>query len=163
MKDVDGVEIKEGDLVWYLSPACPRPFKVAEVVGRRVVMENGGVSLPTMLSHRSPAYGFDLEPIEEGDSVWAAPHVANILGRRMFLVEKVDKDGDVFVIGRTFPIASRWLTHDAPETIEDIKNDATLHPAIYCAERGIYLGDDPDRETATTAMVRDIISRCISL
>lgn len=34
-----------------------------------------------------------------------------------------------------------------------------MPPAEYCAVRGIDLGDDPDREAATTAMVRDLLRR----
>ena len=45
------------------------------------------------------------------------------------------------------------------DTQADIDAEATLPPAAYCAQRGIDLGDDPDRETATAAMVRDLLRR----
>ena len=50
-------------------------------------------------------------------------------------------------------LASEY-THTPPETQERIDDDATMPPAEYCAVRGIDLGDDPDRATATEAMVR---------
>ena len=34
-----------------------------------------------------------------------------------------------------------------------------MPPAEYCAVRGIDLGDDPDRATATEAMVLDLLRR----
>lgn len=45
------------------------------------------------------------------------------------------------------------------DTQADIDADATLPPAAYCAQHGIDLGDDPDREKATSAMVADLLRR----
>lgn len=52
-----------------------------------------------------------------------------------------------------------YLTHTPPDTQEKIDDDATMPPAEYCSVRGIDLGDDPDREAATTNMVRDLLRR----
>lgn len=48
------------------------------------------------------------------------------------------------------------VEEDSQEAIED---DATMCPGAYCAEHGIDLGDDPDRERATIAMVCDLLRR----
>lgn len=55
-------------------------------------------------------------------------------------------------------LASEY-THTPPDTQERIDDDATMPPAEYCAAYGIDLGDDPDRETATEVMVRDLLRR----
>ena len=55
-------------------------------------------------------------------------------------------------------LASEY-THTPPDTQERIDDDATMPPAAYCAAYGIDLGDDPDREAATTTMVRDLLRR----
>lgn len=55
-------------------------------------------------------------------------------------------------------LASEY-THTHPETQERIDDDATMPPAEYCAVRGIDLGDDPDRATATEAMALDLLRR----
>lgn len=52
-----------------------------------------------------------------------------------------------------------YLTHTPPDTQQAIDDDATMPPSEYCAVRGIDLGDDPDRATATEAMVRDLLRR----
>lgn len=49
--------------------------------------------------------------------------------------------------------------HIPSDTREAIDDDASMTPAAYCAARGIDLGDDPDRETATAAMVADLLRR----
>lgn len=45
------------------------------------------------------------------------------------------------------------------DTQEAIDDDASMTPAAYCAARGIDLGDDPDREKATYAMIDDLLRR----
>ena len=53
----------------------------------------------------------------------------------------------------------RRRAHVSSDTREAIDDDASMTPAAYCAAQGIDLGDDPDRETATAAMVRDLLRR----
>ena len=63
-------------------------------------------------------------------------------------------DYDIAMGSRDTPV--RRLPED---TQEDIDAEASLPPAAYCAQRGINLGDDPDREKATSAMVADLLRR----
>lgn len=63
-------------------------------------------------------------------------------------------DYDIAMGSRDTPVAP--LPED---TQEDIDAEASLPPTAYCAQRGINLGDDPDREKATSAMVADLLRR----
>lgn len=63
-------------------------------------------------------------------------------------------DYDIVMGSRDTPVAP--LPED---TQEDIDAEASLPPTAYCAQRGINLGDDPDREKATSAMVADLLRR----
>ena len=63
-------------------------------------------------------------------------------------------DYDIAMGSRDTPV--RRLPED---TQADIDAEASLPPAAYCAQRGIDLGDDPDREKATSAMVADLLRR----
>ena len=55
-------------------------------------------------------------------------------------------------------LASEY-THTPPDTQNAIDNDATMHPADYCAAYGIDLGDDPDWEESITSMIADLLRR----
>lgn len=63
-------------------------------------------------------------------------------------------DYDIAMGSRDTPV--RRLPED---TQEDIDAEASLPPAAYCAQRGINLGYDPDREKSTSAMVADLLRR----
>lgn len=103
--------------------------------------------------------GVDGLPIKVGDKVWSTVSgnegiviALNVNGESTAYVEWGD--------GRWSPdVRCDHLAHTPPDTQERIDDDATMPPAEYCAARGIDLGDDPDRETATAAMVRDLLRR----
>ena len=103
------------------------------------------------------ALGADGMPIKAGETVWG------ILSGIEGTVSSMNDDSTAYVKwddGRWSPcIDCCNLTHTPPETQERIDDDATMPPAEYCAVRGIDLGDDPDREAATTTMVRDLLLR----
>ena len=125
------------------------------------------------------ALGADSLPIKEGETVWLTDEMAHWAG-----VGALNSDGKCGLIGvggrdplkvgsvnhprsGTVRFANAyspwcpasWLTHTPPDTQQKIDDDATMPPAEYCAVRGIDLGDDPDRESATEAMVRDLLRR----
>lgn len=126
------------------------------------------------------ALGADGLPIKEGETVWLADEYSqyadsadsaneseySLIGvnsREALLVEN-----DRLVVGCKnyvrLSTCNAWcpasfLTHTRHDTQERIDDDATMHPAAYCAAYGIDLGDDPDRATATEAMVRDLLRR----
>ena len=101
--------------------------------------------------------GADGLPIKAGETVWG------ILSGSKGIVNFLNNDSTAYVEwddGRWSPsIYCCNLTRTPPETQERIDDDATMPPAEYCAVRGIDLGDDPDRATATVAMVRDLLRR----
>ncbi len=97
--------------------------------------------------------GADGKPIVVGETVWSIHEgIVKALNVNMAYVEWSD--------GRWSPsILCDKLTHTPPDAQQKIDDDATMPPAEYCAVRGIDLGDDPDRATATEAMVRDLLRR----
>lgn len=100
--------------------------------------------------------GADGLPLKVGETVWSIygihEGIVKALNVNMAHVEWSDR--------RWSPsILCDKLTHTPPDTQEKIGNDATMPPAEYCAVRGIDLGDDPDRATATEAMVLDLLRR----
>lgn len=100
--------------------------------------------------------GADGLPIEVGETVWSIhgihEGIVKALNVNMAHVEWSD--------GRWSPsILCDKLTHTPPDTQQKIDDDATMPPAEYCAVRGIDLGDDPDRATATEAMALDLLRR----
>lgn len=126
------------------------------------------------------ALGADGKPIVEGETVWLDEAHSRCAGSYGFEdgnkyslcgIERQEmltvEDAHIEVDGREYVRVctcgawchASWLTHTPPETQERIDDDATMPPAEYCAVRGIDIGDDPDRATATEAMVLDLLRR----
>lgn len=108
--------------------------------------------------------GADGKPIKVGETVWNTfswhKGVVKELNAKALKVNGKSTAYVEWSNGRWSPcIRLDHLTHTPPETQERIDDDATMPPAEYCAVRGIDLGDDPDRATATEAMVRDLLRR----
>lgn len=139
---------------------------------------------PSMLTHERPVLGADGLPIKVGETVWLTDegnaHIGSVnfkAGPRSHGLCGVEVGEPLTVLGIKPKVRRNdhrfvafdhpaspwcdalWLTHTPPETQERIDDDATMPPAEYCAVRGIDLGDDPDRATATEAMVRDLLRR----
>lgn len=99
---------------------------------------------------------------DDGEPVEVGGRASGLAGRiRDYLVsERGDwtlfglDDYDVVLGSRGTPVR-----RPPEDTQEDIDAEATLPPTAYCAQRGIDLGDDPDREKATTAMIADLLRR----
>lgn len=139
---------------------------------------------PSMLTHERPVLGADGLPIKVGETVWLTDegnaHIGSVnfkAGPRSHGLCGVEVGEPLTVLGIKPKVRRNdhrfvafdhpaspwcdalWLTHTPPDTQQDIDEDATMPPAEYCAVRGIDLGDDPDRATATEAMVRDLLRR----
>lgn len=103
--------------------------------------------------------GADGKPIKVGETVWLEKDGCEGIVKGI----GVNGSSTAYVEwknGRWSPdVLCDHLTHTPPETQERIDDDATMPPAEYCAVRGIDLGDDPDRATATEAMVLDLLRR----
>lgn len=117
------------------------------------------------VKRRAPeVLGADGKPIVVGETVWNTfswhKGVVNELNAKALKVNGKSTAYVEWSNGRWSPcIRLDHLTHTPPETQERIDDDATMPPAEYCSVRGIDLGDDPDRATATEAMVRDLLRR----
>lgn len=101
--------------------------------------------------------GADGKPIKVGETVYLANDGIEGTVKELLVDEKayIEWCDETFTPG----VLCKNLTHTPPDTQQAINDDATMPPAEYCAVRGIDLGDDPDRETATEAMVRDLLRR----
>ena len=113
-----------------------------------------------MLSERvkrpaTEALGADGNPIVVGETEWNRYGTKNTVERLEYSKSGLVK---VWYKNGHFDI-SCTITHTPPDTQQKIDDDATMPPAEYCAVRGIDLGDDPDRATATEAMVLDLLRR----
>ena len=105
--------------------------------------------------HAPEALGADGKPIVVGETVWNRFGTKNTVERLEYSKSGLVK---VWYKNGHFDI-SCTITHTPPDTQQKIDDDATMPPAEYCAVRGIDLGDDPDRATATEAMVLDLLRR----
>lgn len=154
--DAGGVPVKIGDVVWGVDGSGP--FKV-------------GLVVPDDVTHVGPVLAADGRLLREGEEVFVNtenPCESGLAAYERVTVEEVSPSG-VFVssdskrCGRY--VLPSQLTHAVPATDswEDIDDDLTRPPGAYCAIRGIDLGDDPDRETATVKMARDLVRRARGL
>lgn len=163
----DGLPIREGETVWDVygsGPAEVYRIGPADDEDGPVVWDiEGNYTMPYLLTHERPVLGADGLPLKVGECVYG-------VGSRFkkFPIVSVHRAGDTingitadsdFVMYEEGYDWAEDLTHTPPETQERIDDDATMPPAEYCAVRGIDLGDDPDWETATVAMVRDLLRR----
>lgn len=108
--------------------------------------------------------GADGLPIKVGDAMWSLSGAGPLTVTSLHTDDPTPDGGDspwadLDDDGLYSWIYAGSLTHTPPDTQQKIDDDATMPPAEYCAVRGIYLGDDPDRETATVSMVRDLLRR----
>lgn len=122
--------------------------------------------LASMCKRPAPeVMGADGKPLNEDDTVYGTgreqhrytvqvPYSINEAVGQRFCVQCYDHDE-----GNITWCDPSMLTHTPPDTQQKIDDDATMPPAEYCAVRGIDLGDDPDRATATEAMVLDLLRR----
>lgn len=158
----DGKPIVVGETVYRLSDgehlevlmphgSTPETFDLVDCCGE--------LERPSNLTHERPVQGADGLPVKVGETVWLEKD-----GRKG-IVKGIGVNGSSTAYvewedGRWSPgVLCDHLTHTPPDTQERIDDDATMHPAEYCAVRGIDLGDDPDRESATASMVRDLLRR----
>ena len=170
--DADGIEIREGDMVWDTSGR--RQFKVLGFgsdakLGEYTVKTVGidgmaleGWSKPSDLTHRAPVIAADGKPLREGETVWSL-----VSGDR-FTITSIDaekgwphvsKDGKE---ENSFPImnAGRKLTHERPDSWERLEDDATLPAATYCERMGIEVEVG---FSFVEPMARDLVRRAKTL
>lgn len=160
----DGLPINAGETVYRLSDG--ERLEVLLPHGstpetREYVDCCGELELPSNLTHERPVLGADGKPIVVGETVYELSDGTAWQVTKLHRSEpriSVVSVGDNGVTRGGWFLASEY-THTPPETQERIDDDATMPPAEYCAAYGIDLGDDPDRETATRAMIADLLRR----
>lgn len=107
------------------------------------------------------ALGADGKPIVEGET--ACRPSDGTAWKAAKLHHSEHRISVVSVGGKGVTAGGRFLTSECartlPEAQERIDDDATMHPAAYCAAYGIDLGDDPDREKSTTSTIADLLRR----
>lgn len=121
---------------------------------------------------RSVELGADNLAVNVGDTVWLSERHIDKADNPSYSLVGITRNEAMTVIGFRFGRVvvnseggvvgyadSECLTHNPPDTQQTINDAATMAPATYCAARGINLGDDPDREKATVAMIADLLRR----
>lgn len=117
------------------------------------------------VKRRAPeVLGADGKPIKVGDAMWSLSGAGPLTVTSLHTDDPTPDGGDspwadLDDDGLYSWIYAGSLTHTPPDTQNAIDDDATMHPAAYCAAYGIDLGDDPDRETTTSAMIADLLRR----
>lgn len=169
----DGLPLDEDDTVYGMGREQHRytvqvPYSINEEVGKRFCVQcydhdEGDITWcdPSMLTHERPVLGADGKPIVVGETVY---ELSDGTAWQVTELHRSEPRISVVSVGDNGVTRGGWFlaseyTHTPPETQERIDDDATMPPAEYCAVRGIDLGDDPDRATATEAMVRDLLRR----
>lgn len=169
----DGLPLNEDDTVYGTGREQHRytvqvPYSINEEVGKRFCVQcydhdEGNITWcdPSMLTHERPVLGADGKPIVVGETVY---RLSDGTAWKVTKLHHSEHRISVVSVGGKGVTAGGWFlaseyTHTPPDTQQKIDDDATMPPAEYCAVRGIDLGDDPDRETATEAMVRDLLRR----
>ena len=169
----DGLPLNEDDTVYGTGREQHRytvqvPYSINEEVGKRFCVQcydhdEGNITWcdPSMLTHERPVLGADGKPIAVGETVY---RLSDGTAWKVTKLHHSEHRISVVSVGGKGVTAGGWFlaseyTHTPPDTQQEIDDDATMPPAEYCAVRGIDLGDDPDRATATEAMVRDLLRR----
>ena len=176
--DADGVEIREGDTVYYVDRREQRVNTVARLTDDGCVQfgtinEAGYVTYceaaciqPNLLTHRAPVLAADGKPLREGETVWYTPK--NLGYPIECRVEKVNGDGSCELIDVVIPtnrptVNPGKLTHECPappDSWELLESDADKNPFDYCKDVGHRL-DTCENSEAYKA--RDLMRRAKKL
>ena len=179
--DVDGVEIREGDTVYYVDGREQRVNTVARLTDGGYVQfgtinEAGYVTYceaaciqPNQLTHRAPVIAADGKPLREGETVWDENGDELVIGAL--------EDGGHTVtcryvdVGDAIPVHGMWspsdLTHQRPvaDTWERLEEDAENDPCGYFGFDGEETcGKCPASEkNCEQTMARDLVRRARAL
>ena len=138
--DADGVEIREGDTVYYVDGREQRVNTVARLTddgcvqfgrineARYVTYYEAACIQPNLLTHRAPVLAADGKPLRVGDTVW----YANGDGLQLTVV-RVEGDRVVTTSARD---GEQWwaayiLTHEQPDSWERLERDANVSTCTY--------------------------------
>ena len=142
--DADGVEIRQGDTVWFADgsledygPHIAESVNANPGLLRIETIKLKGCNYPfpaSSFTHRAPVLAADGKPLRVGETVY------KLEDSRPYTVKRIDGD-HVYINagGKEFDI---WtfpgkLTHEQPDTWERLEADAEGGAKDYCAERGL--------------------------
>lgn len=164
--DADGVPIRKGDTVYEVE-GTGHAYKVVGIragdgdpLTPTVVTcdEGDGTSehfLPSQLTHRATVLASDGLPLREGDTVWKVKN-----GDGPYHVQKIRDGVSVCVEEASCEFMPKELTHERPESWEQLEDDATMPATAYC--KCMWIVDDggysPEEQVA-----RDLVRRCKEL
>ena len=168
--DADGVEIRVGDVLYYVDGREQRVNTVARLTDDGYVQfgrinEAGYVTYceaaciqPNQLTHRAPVLAADGRPLREGETVWDTNGDELVIG--------AIEDGGHTVncryadVGDAIPVHGMWspsdLTHERPDSWERIEEDAGCTATKYNERRGTIF-------TTKQQVARDLVRRCRAL
>lgn len=165
--DADGIEIKVGDTVWRTSGNYP--WRVDEITtdGRVGILDDDGLgdyADPKNLTHNEPILDADGVPIKVGDVVWSINSdkggpVKKIKGDNI----EVHCDSIPYTQGSHFYASPSQLTHNEPDSLEKLMDDATKPQRQYYND---FIGHDVglcDDEEVNVAVHTHIINRAIAI
>ena len=158
--DADGVEIREGDVLYRKSDG--HMVKVAEVYEKTFTDADDYVRPGEGFTHRAPVFAADCRPLQEGE------HVYHVETGAELVVKELPRPGEYQAVVVFTPPASHLtsfdpdqLTHERPDSWEWLEEDVagTSCPDVYCANHHIDASDT----SYEWAMARDIVRRARAL
>ena len=159
--DADGVEIELGDDLYSVEGGLKLHVGVIDTRnGKIATAEMYALDKwadPAMYTHRAPVLAADGRPLREGETVY---FVGWDLART---VEKVEGDS-VWITGRKEPADASQLTHERPDSFEQLEKDA--NDLVY--DVGFHLGDYSPSDfkepgDSVQDRIRDLVRRAKAL
>lgn len=177
--DADGAEIRVGDDVYSIEDGTK--YKVCEAGIPRVTVEYwcAGIAAhssiaPNLLTHSAPVIATDGKPLSGGETVWgvngATYRVTDVHDGKVFARHIGGSFGaEVEFAGGSglYRLRAEQLTHERPDSWEQLEKDATVSPETYCVRRGIDIADVDSShivlDDVTERMARDLVRRAKAL
>ena len=161
--DADGVEIREGDVLYRKSDG--HMVKVAEVYEKTFTDADDYVRPGDGFTHRAPVFAADVRPLHEGE------HVYHVETGAELVVKELPKPGEYQAVVVFAPPAGHLtsfdpdqLTHELPDSWERWREEWQWPPVKYCK---LILGVEYDHDTqldeAFDAQGDDLVRRAKAL
>ena len=168
--DADGVEVEVGDDLYTVEGMLKFHVSAIDKKSGRIATEAMSAldkwADPKMYTHRAPVLAADGRPLREGETVWGVD------GGGPYVVEEpLNKNGLTVLeadgVSRAFSRFPDHLTHERPDSWEQLEDDATVSPEVYCVRRGIDISDVDSAhivlDDVTERMARDLVCRARAL
>ena len=165
--DADGVEIREGDVLYSIETGDSVTVGSIEPGNPWFATTDGTLQHCAKLTHRATVLAADGRPLREGETVWFTPK--NLGYPIECRVEKVNGDGSCELIDVVIPtnrptINPGKLTHERPDSWEQLEEDCAMKADDYARERmGIDPKKTPSVKSRKVDMARDLVRRAKKL